>query len=224
MVQSHHFHISIYKFASLVQSHQEQPNNGDLNFILTMFMKIYYGDVLRTLINHQTLTVHLSTLVALLAHLTKASSRINSCLVLVANCTISIFLSMSVFLGSLQHKSIHVMGTFVKMKLAGISMKHICPIILNSLKPNVIWTCYEYCYKNLWLLSVDTYRINTLYIQTNKFTMIIKFRSSPFEKLKKELFYNFKSFTNSLQLIYFITTCTYSSDNTERSWYVRCMM
>ena len=38
------------------------------------------------------LTPHLSTLLALLAHLTRARSRINNCRVLLANCTISIFL------------------------------------------------------------------------------------------------------------------------------------
>lgn len=50
------------------------------------------------------LTAHFSTFEALAAHLTKASNLMKSCLVRLANCTISIFRSMSVFLGKLQGK------------------------------------------------------------------------------------------------------------------------
>lgn len=48
------------------------------------------------------LTEHFSTLDALLAHLTRANNRTKSCRVLLAKLTISIFLSISLFLGSLQ--------------------------------------------------------------------------------------------------------------------------
>lgn len=67
------------------------------------------------------LTEHLSTLVALLAHLTRASNRINSCLVRLANWTISTFLSMSVLRGSLKQNKNYTV--WKKTKIIHYEMK-----------------------------------------------------------------------------------------------------
>ena len=104
-----------------------------LKSITTVFLS-----TVASLSRHSEIILHtedLSTFEALEPHLTNASSLTNSCRVLWANCTISIFLSRSVFLGNLQDliylkftgKSINVelLLSFVTYSRAEESMREV---------------------------------------------------------------------------------------------------
>ena len=84
---------------------QQQPGGGQVSLsvlIEMMVQKIYHElTILAELLpRNMTMLEHFSTFPALEAHLTRANNRTNNILVLEEKLNISIFLSMSVFLGS----------------------------------------------------------------------------------------------------------------------------